>query len=414
MAGVYILTTEGPVLIQSIAEEEPTIRSVICVDGTAESLPISVAYDAFVRRPTGVIERLTGHGAYRMDIAARIDEGRSWQLSAFIAHVAHAQDRQLPVVLASGEVDSGGAVRPVAHVDRKLAALRASGLADASPGAVVLLPPGACAKMDVSDLTAAFTVREVASVEEALSILGLKMPSPAKLRSNGDAAPIRWRPLRFAVGVVLLAALVFWFGVDLARWSALAENGRLLELEAELDTAQDSHIGKVRAAIFEGVVALLRPDADDLRLDGALTVADAADSCATNAQTRLPLSEALPGNATVCAIEMRAFAQGGGTVPVGRLAYWPTGLGDGSRAARIMRGSAEKTGRAWHLDFEQKPQTGAVVRLVVIAGPVEVTGSQPWYGDLLENPSGGATFDAQRSRLHRLGYTVLYRDWQRR
>ena len=82
-AAFFILTTEGPVAIQRISEEDQAVSSVICLDGLTQILPISASYDAFVRSPAGVIERMTGHGAYRMDVAARIDEGRSWQLAAF-------------------------------------------------------------------------------------------------------------------------------------------------------------------------------------------------------------------------------------------------------------------------------------------------------------------------------------------
>jgi len=53
---VYILTTQGPVRIQRITEEQTGIQSVICLDGRAQALPISSRYDAFVRNPTGVIE----------------------------------------------------------------------------------------------------------------------------------------------------------------------------------------------------------------------------------------------------------------------------------------------------------------------------------------------------------------------
>ncbi len=83
---VHVGTTEGPAEIQRITDEPPGIRSVVCLDGKAVALPISADYDSFVRRPTGVVERLFGHSAFRMDVGARITDGLSWQLGALVAH----------------------------------------------------------------------------------------------------------------------------------------------------------------------------------------------------------------------------------------------------------------------------------------------------------------------------------------
>jgi hypothetical protein len=83
---VLIATTEGPSEVQQITEEEPEIRSVICLDGTSEALPISADYESFVRKPTGVIERLYGHSSYRTDVSHPISGGRSWQLGLLVAH----------------------------------------------------------------------------------------------------------------------------------------------------------------------------------------------------------------------------------------------------------------------------------------------------------------------------------------
>lgn len=124
---VYIATTEGPVEIQRLAKEDPEVRSVICLNGTCEALSISPGYDAFVRKPTGIIERLFGHPVYRMDVSKRIGEGRSWQLGALAAHALKAQgklagkDDQLNHILwITGEIDNELKVHPVQHVPEKL------------------------------------------------------------------------------------------------------------------------------------------------------------------------------------------------------------------------------------------------------------------------------------------------------
>ncbi len=90
---VFIATTEGPSEIQRIVAEDVDVRSVVCLDGTSEALPISRDYDAFVRKPTGVVERLFGHPSFRVDVSHRISHGRSWQLGFLAAHALHAAGR---------------------------------------------------------------------------------------------------------------------------------------------------------------------------------------------------------------------------------------------------------------------------------------------------------------------------------
>ncbi len=124
---VYIATTEGPAEVQRITEEEPNVGSVICLDGKALALPISPDYEAFVRMPTGILEKAYGHPAYRMDVSATISEGMSWQLGALVAHALLAAGRLATkgqaasqAVWLSGEVDRDLQVLPVQYVREKL------------------------------------------------------------------------------------------------------------------------------------------------------------------------------------------------------------------------------------------------------------------------------------------------------
>lgn len=125
---VLIATTRGPVEVQNIARENPAVRSVICVGGTFAALPVSPAYDAFVREPTGVVERMTGHPVYRTDVAAPIEAGESWQLGMFLAHafqlsgvLANPGDVAGKTILVTGGLDRDLKVTPVTHVAEKLA-----------------------------------------------------------------------------------------------------------------------------------------------------------------------------------------------------------------------------------------------------------------------------------------------------
>ena len=129
---VFIVTTEGPVAVQKITAEDPDVPSVACLDGTTEILPISRDYTRFVDRGTGLVARLTGHGAYRLDLDGPVDGGKSWQLPVLLAHLLDAEDRLAApeepadlTLLATGEVDREQRVRSVGRLDRKLSAARA-------------------------------------------------------------------------------------------------------------------------------------------------------------------------------------------------------------------------------------------------------------------------------------------------
>src|SRR5215468_3726757 len=112
---VLIPTTNGPVEILLLTEEDPAIgRSVACIGGTTETADISAAYQAFVASPTGAIERLFGHPCYRLDVSGRIDAGASWQLGVLAAHALHAVDRLAQENDAADRVLwATGSVRPV-------------------------------------------------------------------------------------------------------------------------------------------------------------------------------------------------------------------------------------------------------------------------------------------------------------
>ncbi len=124
---IFIATTQGPVAIQKITEEEADVRSVVCIDGGSWPATISDRYYDFVKKGTGVIAREFGHDAYRIDVSANIESGNSWQLAVYFAHQLHKlgrlgngqpQDNDL-VILATGEVDNGLNIRAVSSVPKK-------------------------------------------------------------------------------------------------------------------------------------------------------------------------------------------------------------------------------------------------------------------------------------------------------
>jgi hypothetical protein len=127
---VLIATTNGPVEVQLLTEEDAVIgRCVACIGGTTETADIAAAYHAFVVRPTGIVERWFGHSCYRLDLSGRIDAGSSWQLGVLAAHallaagrLAQEKDTADAVLWATGSVRPVDlTVGAVSHVPEKLA-----------------------------------------------------------------------------------------------------------------------------------------------------------------------------------------------------------------------------------------------------------------------------------------------------
>ncbi len=76
---VHIATTEGAVVVERITREIAA-RSAVCLGRTTRVLPVSDDYDAFVRPPSGVIEREFGPflgGAFRLDVSGEFGGGQS-------------------------------------------------------------------------------------------------------------------------------------------------------------------------------------------------------------------------------------------------------------------------------------------------------------------------------------------------
>src|ERR1700749_5361450 len=126
---VLIATTNGPVEVQLLTEEDAAIgRCVACIGGTTETADIASAYHAFVVGPTGIIEARFGHSCYRLDVSGRIHAGSSWQLGVLAAHALLASGRLAQEKdVADAVLWATGSVRPVdltvgsvSHVPEKI------------------------------------------------------------------------------------------------------------------------------------------------------------------------------------------------------------------------------------------------------------------------------------------------------
>ncbi len=215
---VFILTTEGPVEVQRITPEDPGVQSVICLDGKAVSLPVSPAYEAFVRSPTGVIEACFGHPAYRLDVSGRITEGRSWQLGVFLAHSLYCADILAHgsgdiAVFTTGEVDRDLNVLAVNDVTEKLrqADQRITELLQQGMEVTVFLP-----RENMPSRHAAVPLVPVSAVADVFAKLGLKAP-PVSLPPRTEMPRKRSRSTGLIIfglaAVTAIAALAYHYAL---------------------------------------------------------------------------------------------------------------------------------------------------------------------------------------------------------
>ncbi|WP_339721983.1 hypothetical protein [uncultured Paraglaciecola sp.] len=103
---IFIATTQGLVAIQNITPiDDEDISSVVSVNGTSTTANISSSYHNFVKKGVGIIQQMFGACSYRVDISARIDQGNSWQVAMYLAHLAQSKG-----LLGNGEVKQGDKV----------------------------------------------------------------------------------------------------------------------------------------------------------------------------------------------------------------------------------------------------------------------------------------------------------------
>ena len=220
---VIIATTQTPVSVLRITEEDPVVNSVVCLSGKAIPLPISGAYDAFVRDPTGVVQRYFQHSAFRIDVSDKIDEGYSWQLGLFTAHALQSAGRLAQqdakcdrTVITTGEVDRDLNVLTVSGNAEKASVLRSQieAFIDASHPVTLAVP-----KINIeewhnafSDLASAsqntFKILAIDTVKDLLDHLDVPLPGYSKQENQ----QVSDRPVSQKKSSWAAAALVFLIG----------------------------------------------------------------------------------------------------------------------------------------------------------------------------------------------------------
>jgi len=408
--GICIATTAGPVEVQRITEEDPEVDSVVCLAGKAMPLPISANYENFVRQPTGVVQRLFGHASYRVDLAETIEDGYSWQLGILLAHAARAGDRLMApsagaenVVIATGEVDFDLNILPVDHLAAKLD--RASGMvaALARDGVRVTLvvPAGNGAEIDdawLSEHRLGAGVCRLVRAEtfaEALSEIGADGPDmPAtppvviteETRSPGGV----WR-LFGGGGVVFVALAAISFGLVaayFADWRALAEDGRLGELDQVLGAAErEGGLVSLKAALFQRWLEYRGPGEEDVAINVIEHRAPEGQSCAAvrfgqskPRERKVPLLTPREFEAGVlrglCALEIIAAAESEGIFLWGR---YERGSASGRREFDEVVVLGPSPGRLrWKIRLPRRLPEDLEMRVRILAARHPVDGTTGW------------------------------------
>ena len=218
---ILIATTGGVVAIDRITAERAP-QSMVCLGRTSKVLPISGAYDDFVRPGGGVSAREFGSQSYRLDLSDVVGSGESWQLGVFLAHaIARSDSHELAgsdtvaqnTYLVTGRVNYDLEIESVDHIDEKMNAA-APAFKSADGALDVILPHGANAdRVNALLIDVVAGIHPCARIADALSVIGLlaSMP-PVKMTQDTLLVVQRGssRPLLSVLLVGLAIIGIFW------------------------------------------------------------------------------------------------------------------------------------------------------------------------------------------------------------
>ena len=235
----WIATTEGPVEITAISEETPGLPSVICLSDTFQALPISNAYNDFVRSPTGIIEKLTGKKAFRTDISSAITQGSSWHLGMCIAHLSwvdNQDNKTLQYVWASGTINASLYILPVKHIAEKWEASKEllEEARDMGKKIDVFLHPDNADQMPAIDKDIV-TIHRVTKISEVKRILRVSSNAPSTTTwINQFTSPKLFVALA-VIAVIATFAYAFLPFKLIYSWHELEKQGRFNFLSRQLN-----------------------------------------------------------------------------------------------------------------------------------------------------------------------------------
>lgn len=206
-AQVYIATTTGLVQVQSLHMlNDPELSSMMTINKSVHLSGVSADYSLFVDSPQGIIRRIFGNHAYRMNVAKQIDHGNSWQLGVFVAHYLYEQHALVEqgsdcIIIATGAINTvDDTVQSISALARKCIAAKDAIEQHVLDGKkVYFLVPSDNYKQPLPDITTPLTpVRSLAQLTDALhTIVGLapytiqrntlERDKPSKQYQNSEA-----------------------------------------------------------------------------------------------------------------------------------------------------------------------------------------------------------------------------------
>lgn len=411
---VYIATTNGPVEVQRITEEDAEIDSVVCLAGKAMPLPISNAYQNFVRQPSGVIQRDFGHGSFRVDLSHTIEDGYSWQLGIYLSHAIVAADQlsgadKMPdhAVFISGEVNVDLDVLGVDHIARKLDGLRAKADELVAQGVqvTILLPAENIDAVPADWPHATIAIHGVTKISEAVEAIGLapsaNRQSPPPVVVPTTAPPVKKSHKKLA-GIATLGSIVIGglaghltLQSHIAPWEDLERTGQFRALDLALSEARSGgQVANLAATIFQKWMAGKRPDTATIRLRLIEHRPPAGKSCAAvrfgAVEARLVEAKRQSDRKFVesqfedlCSLEFIVEADDDSTYLWGRYARWAAGSENVSDTA--IKGPSRQSLR-WKIDLPRHLRRDFDMSVIVMAGSRPIDGESGWIGQHVPPP----------------------------
>ena len=410
--GIFIATTKGSVGIQRITEEDPEIASVVCLAGKAMPLPISNAYQDFVRQATGVVQRDFGHGSFRVDLSATIEDGYSWQLGLYLGHAAETADRltgdpahEAIHVFATGEVNVDLEVLSVDHVTLKLERLKnhVGNLSAEGTRVIIIVPSGNLEEAPDDFAHGNIELHGVSTVAEALRAIGITAEPRPKKSTNVILTPpaIPEKKINRAKGLVLaliglimigIAAAYITYETSFEAWASLERAGKYRALDNALKKANDSGvIDRFRANIYQNYLIATRPDKDRLRIRLIEHRAPEGKTCAafhlgrvkaivTESQRRSERAFQVGQITGLCQLEFIAEADANSIYLWGRYVRWPS---DGQKFSEIITRGPSRQRLRWKIDLTRQLQRDYIIHIAVVADDQPVDGASGWVAEQL-------------------------------
>jgi len=428
---VFVATTGGPARIERITRERAA-QSVVCLKRTSTVLPISGAYDDFVRPGSGVIEREFGpfdEGAFRLDVSAPIGAGESWQLGFFVAHAVAASDARLAgpdddpdvVIWLTGRVDYDLNVGSVGHLAEKLHTsqeLFARWTTAGVPTTVFVHAGADREAVAVAGLPDGIRVVPIRAAREALIAIGIAAASntaaiPPRARDTSASSNPRIRP-RFAWisagAVVVIAAAVAltdnsWRSLFVAPTADRAASARSDPPAQAMPIVETTTPAPVAVKQIEQPPMASAPTVTILerRPPAGKTCADVQFGGIEAVTSPVPVAdgEARPSaGAGLCGLAIEVD-----NGPRERFAYVAIDMVSGRMLSGTIKpsefeGAAAFSGRrAWPLDLPRRLPEPFEYRLFVVAGAQAI-------GDDAHRLGGGAGRDAALAALSGQGFSV--------